>query len=414
MNAVTQMEPASSSDVSRLIAARNKRTARSASNDAAQRVRELKASGRSIVNLTAGEPDFETPEHIREAAIAAIRRGETRYTSVDGTPKLKEAVIEKFSRENGLTFKPNNIIVGSGAKHVIFNALLATVEELDEVIVPVPRWVSYPDMVRFAGGTPIEVDCSGNNGFKLTPAALDEAITERTKWVVFNTPNNPTGSVYTGDELRALADVLKRHPQVWVLTDDIYEHILFDGRDFETMASAAPDIAHRVLTINGVSKAYAMTGWRIGYAAGPAELISEMSKIQTQSTSNPCSVSQAAAAEALTGPQEVVARNAAEYQARRDLVVGELSAIDGIECHKPDGAFYVLPSCAGLLGRRTASGRIIATDRDLVNHFLDHGVAGIAGAAYGCEGHFRLTTAASREQLSEGCKRIKEACAALE
>ncbi len=378
----------------------------SPSNLAAQRARELKASGRDIVNLGQGEPDFPTPDHVIEAAHKAMRDGQTRYTTVDGTPELKAAVIEKFSSENGLAFSAGNITVGTGGKQVIFNAMMATLDPGDEVIIPAPYWVSYPDMVLFAEGTPVRVATLPKNGLKLTPEALEAAITARTKWLILNSPSNPSGATYSADELRSLAAVIERHPQVWVLVDDMYEHILFDGRRFATMAAVSPQLAARTLTVNGVSKTYAMTGWRIGYAGGPAELIRAMGKIQSQSTSNPSSVSQAAALAALTGPQAIVRERCAEFEARRDRFHPRLDAIPGLECAKPDGAFYFYPSCAGLMAKRTPQGKIISNDEDVALYLLDAGVSLVHGAAYGLSPYFRVSFATSVDNLEEACRRI--------
>lgn len=383
--------------------------ASSASGAAAQRARELLASGRSIMNMTAGEPDFDTPASIREAAVAAMARGETRYTTVDGTPALKEAVRRKFSRENGIDYGADEVMVSSGAKQVIFNAILATVNEGDEAIIPVPSWVSYPEMVRFAGGKPVLVACEQSQAFKLQPAQLEAVITPKTKWLMLNSPSNPTGAVYSDAELKALGEVLQRHPQVLTLCDDIYEHLLFDGVKFSTVAQAVPELKQRVLTVNGVSKAYAMTGWRIGYAGGPAPLLREMRKIQSQSTSNPCSISQAGALAALTGPQDFIAANAAEFQARRDIVVNVLNDIPGMACAQPQGAFYVFPSCAAFIGKTTPEGKCIQNDSDFVAYLLEQGVAAVAGKAYGLSPHFRLSFATSRQTLVEACRRIRVA-----
>nr|WP_266064591.1 pyridoxal phosphate-dependent aminotransferase [Brucella intermedia] len=395
------------------MAKRVQRTGRSASNMAAQKARELIQSGRSVINMTAGEPDFDTPEHICAAGIEAIARGQTRYTTVDGTPELKQAIVDKFKRENNLSYTTKEVMVGCGAKHLIFNAFMATVEEGDEVVIPTPCWVSYPDMTRFAGGTPVMVACCADDDFKIKPEQLERAITTRTRWLVLNSPNNPSGSIYSAEELAALGGVLERHPHVLVMMDDIYEHLIFDGLKFATMAEAAPAIADRTLTINGVSKAYAMTGWRIGYAAGNAQLISQMSKIQTQSTSNPCSISQAASVVALNGPQNHIEIFRGRYQARRDMVIEALNQISGISCRKPHGAFYVFPTCTDIIGKKTPEGTIIQDDKELVLYFLENGVAGIAGSAYGSSGHFRLSIAASDEELEEGCRRVKTAIEAL-
>lgn len=381
---------------------------------AGQKARELRASGRDILSLTAGEPDFETPEHIKEAAARAMAAGQTRYTDVGGTPALKEAIAAKFRRENGLTYAANEIIVGTGAKQVIFNALMCTVASGDEVIVPAPYWVSYPDIAMLAGGVPVFVACPANRGFKLQPQDLERAITPRTRWLVLNSPNNPSGATYTRQELQALAEVLKRHPQVWVLTDDIYEHLVYGDAEFSTMAQAAPELKERTLTVNGVSKAYAMTGWRIGYGAAPAELIKAMVKLQSQSTSGASSIGQAAAVAALNGPQDFIAANRAAFQDRRDRIVAALNEIDGIQCHRPEGAFYVFASCSGLFGLQTPRGTTIQSSDDWIMHLLDsHNLAALQGSAYGVGSHFRLSFAASTEHLLEGCQRIARARAEL-
>jgi aspartate aminotransferase len=381
---------------------------------AGQRARELRAQGRDILALTAGEPDFETPEHIKQAAIRAMADGQTRYTDVGGTPALKEAIAGKFLRENRLRYAPGEIIVGTGAKQVIFNALMCTVAAGDEVIVPAPYWVSYPDIARLAGGVPVFVDGPAAAGFKLQPADLERAITGRTRWLMLNSPNNPSGATYTRAELLALAEVLRRHPQVWVLTDDIYEHLVYGDAPFATLAEVAPDLQERTLTVNGVSKAYAMTGWRIGYGAGPAALIKAMVKLQSQSTSGPNSIAQAAAIAALTGPQDSIATNRQAYRARRDTVVEALNAVDGIRCEVPDGAFYVFASCSALFGLRTPQGTTIADSDDWVMHLLDaQDLASLQGSAYGVPTHFRLSFAAGTGQLLEGCRRIARARAEL-
>ncbi|WP_093109613.1 pyridoxal phosphate-dependent aminotransferase [Variovorax sp. CF079] len=392
------------------IAPRLNRIKPSPSSMAGQRARELRAMGRDILGLTAGEPDFETPQHIKESAIRAMAAGQTRYTDVGGTPALKEAIAGKFRNENRLAYAPSEIIVGTGAKQVIFNALMCTVAAGDEVIVPAPYWVSYPDIALLAGGVPVFVDCTAENGFKLRPADLERAITGQTRWLMLNSPNNPSGATYTRAELQALAEVLRRHPHVWILTDDIYEHLIYGDVEFATMAQAAPDLKDRTLTVNGVSKAYAMTGWRIGYGAGPSELIKAMVKLQSQSTSGPNSIAQAAAVAALTGPQDIVAANRREYQKRRDTVVAALNAIDGIHCEVPGGAFYVFASCSELFGLRTRKGATIDSSDDWVMHLLDsQDLAALQGSAYGVPTHFRLSFAASTEQLLEGCRRIARA-----
>ncbi len=395
------------------LSARVGRIKASASNLAAQRARELKAAGRDIVNLGQGEPDFPTPDHVIEAACKAMKDGQTRYTTADGTPELKEAVAAKFARENGLAFQPANITIGAGAKQVIFNALMATLDPGDEVIIPAPYWVSYPEMVAFADGKPVRVATRPDNGLKLLPAELEAAITPRTKWLILNSPSNPSGATYGSDELRGLAAVLERHPQVWVMVDDMYEHILFDGRRFATLAQVAPQLAGRTLTVNGVSKAYAMTGWRIGYAGGPAELIKAMGKMQSQSTANPSSVSQAAAVAALNGPQEIVHQRCAEFEARRDRFLPVINAIPGLACDKPHGAFYFYTSCAGLIGKRTPQGRVLASDADVALHLLDAGVALVHGGAYGTSPYIRVSFATSMDNLDEACRRMGSAFAQL-
>ena len=378
------------------------------------KAQELKAAGRDVIGLGAGEPDFDTPANIQEAAIKAIKAGQTRYTAVDGTPALKQAIVAKFKRENNLTYAPNQISVGTGGKQVLYNALIATLNPGDEVIIPAPYWVSYPDIVVLGDGTPVAVPCSQNNGFKMRPEQLEAAITPKTKWLILNSPSNPTGAVYTHAELRALADVLLRHPDVWVLTDDMYEHLLFDNLKFTTIAEVEPKLYSRTLTLNGVSKAYCMTGWRIGYAGGPTELIKAMAAIQSQSTSNPSSVSQAAAVEALNGPQDFIAPNSAVFQERRDLVVDMLNKAPGLFCPRPEGAFYVYPSCAGTLGKKTPQGRVIENDTDFVNYLLEaEGVAVVQGVAFGLEPYFRISYATSNQVLIDACTRIQKACAAL-
>jgi aspartate aminotransferase len=374
----------------------------------------LKAAGRDIIGLSAGEPDFDTPPNIIEAAIAAMRRGETRYTDVDGTPALKQAVAAKFKRENGLDYAPGQITVGTGGKQVLFNALMATVNEGDEVVIPAPYWVSYPDIVLLAGGTPVAVPCPQNNGFKLRAEDLDAAIGPKTKWLILNSPSNPSGAAYSAAELREVADVLLRHPHVWVLADDMYEHVLYDDFKFTTIAQIEPRLYGRTLTLNGVSKAYCMTGWRIGFAGGPTELIKAMAMIQSPSTSNPRSISQAASVEALNGPKDFIPRHNAAFKERRDLVVTLLNRAPGLHCPRPEGAFYVYPSCAGTLGKRTPAGKIIASDSDFVEYLLDaEGVALVQGEAFGLSPHFRLSYATSTEALREACTRIHRACAAL-
>jgi aspartate aminotransferase len=396
------------------IADRLNRIKPSPSSMATQRARALKAAGHDVVGLTAGEPDFDTPPNVVEAVVRAMAASKTKYTDIGGTPELKAAVCDKFLRENQLTYSTSEVIVGTGGKQVIFNALMATVQKGVEVIVPTPFYVSYPDIVLLAGGTPVPVMCPPDKGFKLQPEDLERAITPRTRWLVLNAPNNPSGAVYSRQELRALAEVLLRHPHVWVLSDDIYEHVLFDGREFCTMAQVAPELKERTLTVNGVSKAYAMTGWRIGYCGAPAELIKAITKLQSQSTSNPSSIGQAAALEALTGPQGFIAERTKIFQDRRNAVVAQLNAIPGITCHSPEGAFYVFPSCAGVLGKKAPDGRVIKTDEDFVLYLLDaEKLAGVHGAAYGCAPFFRFSFATSMAVLDEGCARLKRACERL-
>ena len=375
------------------------------------RAAELRAKGRDIISLSAGEPDFDTPVHVRDAAKAAIDAGHTRYTAVDGTPSLKRAISDKFARENGLDYAPSQVTVGTGGKQILFNALMATLDEGDEVIIPAPYWVSYPDMVLLAGGRPVIVECGIDQGFRLTPEALEAAITPRTKWLILNSPSNPSGAGYDRAAMQALTEVLLRHPQVWILSDDIYEHLVFDGFEFVTPAQVEPRLKDRTLTMNGVSKAYAMTGWRIGYGAAPEALIKAMAKLQSQSTSNPCSVSQYAAEAALTGPQDYITESRAVFQRRRDLVVAGLNACPGIDCPTPQGAFYVYPSIKGLIGKTTAAGATITDDEAFANALLDEtGVAVVFGAAFGLSPHFRISYATSDEQLTEAVSRIRRFC----
>ena len=379
-----------------------------------QKARELKAQGRDIISLGAGEPDFDTPENIKDAAIRAIREGKTKYTTVDGIPELKEAIAAKFARENGLSYKPSQVNVSPGGKPVIFNAMMATLNPGDEVIVPAPYWVSYPDMVLLAGGTPVFAPTTAASGFKLKPAELEAVITPRTRWLILNSPSNPSGAAYTKDELKGLAEVLLRHPQVWILTDDMYEHLMFDDLTFWTIAQVEPALYERTLTMNGVSKAYAMTGWRIGYAAGPEPLIKLMAKVMSQSTSNPCSVSQYAAVEALNGTQDFIKPNAALFQKRRDLVVSMLNQASGLVCPTPEGAFYVYPSCEALIGRTAPSGRVIGSDRDFANELLEsEGVAVVFGEAFGLSPFFRISYATSEKVLEDACGRIQRFCASV-
>ena len=375
---------------------------------------ELKAAGKDIISLGMGEPDFDTPENIKEAAIKAIQKGDTKYTAVDGTAALKKAIIEKFKRENSLEYKASEICVSTGAKQVIYNALIASINPGDEVIIPAPYWVSYPDMVLLAGGNPVIVDSSEKNNFKISPKALEEKITEKTKWIILNSPSNPTGSCYSAAELKELADVLLRHPQVHVMADDIYEHLIFDDLKFATIAEVEPKLKERTLVVNGVSKAYAMTGWRIGYGAGPEKLMKAMSMIQSQSTSSPCSISQAASVEALNGIQDYIKTNAKLFQSRRDMVVSLLNKIDGIVCNTPNGAFYVFPSCKGLFGKKTTSGKVIENDNDFASYLLEEAlVAVVPGVAFGAPDFFRISYAASEEFLQNSMQRIADSCARL-
>ncbi len=397
-----------------LIAPRMDRIKPSPSSMATMRVRELQLAGRQVIGLTVGEPDFDTPANIIDAAIRALKTGQTRYTNVDGTPELKDAVALKFKRENGLTYARDQITCANGSKQVIFNALMATVSAGDEVIVPAPYYVSYPDMVQLAGGTVVPVDCVEATGFKLQAADLERAITPRTKWLMLNSPCNPTGAVYTAADLQPLTEVLKRHPHVWILTDEVYEHIVYDGFKSATPAQVEPALYERTLTVNGVSKAYAMTGFRIGYAGGPKELIKTILKMQSQSTTNPSSIGQAAAVEALSGPQDFLVERAQNFRARRDLVVAMLNAAPGIQCRKPEGAFYVFANISGVLGKATPHGKVIASDLDFVMYLLDAAEVGaLQGAAYGMSPYIRISYSSSTEKLQEACTRIQRACAAL-
>jgi aspartate aminotransferase len=374
----------------------------------------LKAEGKNVIGLAAGEPDFDTPQNIKDAAIAAIQSGKTKYTAVDGIPELKAAIVAKFKRENGLDYKPSQVSVGTGGKQVLFNALLATVNPGDEVIIPAPYWVSYPDIVMLAGGTPVIVQSSADNAFKLKPADLEKAITGRTKWLILNSPSNPSGAAYSRAELKAITDVLLRHPQVWVLADDMYEHLVYDDFVFTTPAQVEPKLYDRTLTMNGVSKAYCMTGWRIGYAAGPENLIKAMAKLQSQSTSNPCSIAQYAAVEALNGPQDFIAANNKVFKERRDLVVAMLNQAKGLRCATPEGAFYVYPSCAGTIGKTAPSGKVIGNDEDFVTELLAaEGVAAVHGAAFGTSPCFRISYATATSVLEDACQRIQRFCANL-
>jgi aspartate aminotransferase len=396
------------------LSSRVQRIRPSPSSMATGRVKELRAQGRNIIGLTSGEPDFDTPPHIIEAAYAAMKAGKTRYTAVEGIPELRRAICDKFKRENGLEFTPDQIVVGNGGKQIIFNALTCTVDDGDEVIVPAPYWVSYPDMTLLNGGVPVIVTCAAEAGYKMKPEQLEAAITPMTKWLILNSPCNPTGAAYTREELAALGAVIERHPHVWVMTDDIYEHLVYDDFVFTTFAQVNPQLAERTLTINGVSKAFAMTGWRLGYAGGSRPLIKAMIKLQSQSTGNASSVSQSAALAALTGPTDFIEGWRRQYQARRDLLIDKLNAIDGVHCPTPTGAFYVYPSCAGLIGKKMTTGTVIDNDSAFVMYLLDtQDVAVLQGEAYGVSPAFRISFATSIEQLEEACRRIAVACASL-
>ncbi len=378
------------------------------------KARQMKAAGLDVIGLGAGEPDFDTPDNIKQAAIEAIQRGETKYTAVDGIPELKKAIAAKFARENGLTYELNEITVGAGGKHVLYNALLATLDPGDEVVIPSPYWVSYPDIVLLSGAEPVVVETSLEDGFKLTPEALEKAITLKTKWFIFNSPSNPTGAAYSRDEIKALTDVLLRHERVWVLSDDIYEHLVYDGFEFTTPAAVEPKLKERTLTLNGVSKAYSMTGWRIGYAGGPAPLIKAIGTLQSQSTSNPSSISQWAAVEALNGPQDFLKDWVKSFKERRDVVVSMLNQAKGLSCPTPAGAFYVYPSCEGCLGKKTPKGTAIDSDGDFAAALLEEeGVAVVPGAAFGLSPFFRVSYATGMDALEDACRRIQRFCASL-
>ena len=378
------------------------------------KARALKAAGMDVIGLGAGEPDFDTPENIKEAAIRAIREGKTKYTAIDGIPELKAAISAKFKRENGIDYKPEEISVGTGGKQVLFNALMATLNPGDEVVIPAPYWVSYPEIVALAGATPVIVKTTMEGGFRLTPEALDRAITPKTKWLILNSPSNPTGCGYSWDDVKGLTDVLMKHSHVWVLTDDMYEHIAYDGFEFATPVQVEPRLKERALTLNGVSKAYAMTGWRIGFGGGPALLIKAMAKLQSQSTTNPSSISQWAAVEALTGPQDFIPKNAEIFRERRDLVVSMLNQAKGLHCPRPEGAFYVFPSCEGTLGKVSPKGKTIATDEDFVTALLEEeGVAVVHGSAFGLSPFFRISYATGLATLEEACSRIQRFCGGL-
>ena len=378
-----------------------------------QKARELKASGKDVIGLGAGEPDFDTPNNIKEAAIKAIKDGDTKYTAVDGTQILKEAIVNKFKRENNLDYTTDQITVGAGGKHVIYNLMMATLNKGDEVLIPAPYWVSYPDIVLLAGATPVAVECSEEQDFKITAKDLESKITNNTKWLIINSPSNPTGSTYSEQEIKNISQVLKRNPHVNILSDDIYEHITYGGFKFFTIAQI-PELKNRVVTMNGVSKSYAMTGWRIGYAAGPKEIIKAISKIQSQSTTNPSSISQAAAVEALNGNQDFISIRAKAFEERRDFVVNTLNSINGIKCLKPDGAFYVFPSCKNLIGKKDINGKKIENDTDFVQSLLENnGVAVVQGSAFGLEGYFRISYATSMDNLKRALKKISDFCESL-
>jgi aspartate aminotransferase len=374
----------------------------------------MKAEGKEVIGLSAGEPDFDTPDFVKDAAIEAIRSGKTKYTNVDGIPELKAAIAAKFKRDNGIDYTPKQITVNSGGKHTLFNALVATVDKGDEVIIPAPYWVSYPDIVQYAGGTPVIVLATAEQGYKISPQQLEAAITPKTRWLILNSPSNPTGAAYSALELEALGQVLLRHPHVMLLSDDMYEHIWYAQAPFATMLQLLPELYDRTLTMNGASKAYAMTGWRIGYAGGPAWMIKAMSDLQSQSTSNPCSISQWAVTAALNGPQDFLKERNAKFKERRDLVVGMLNDAPGLSCPTPEGAFYVYPDASGVIGKTTPKGRKIETDADLIDYFLDdHNVAAVHGAAFGLSPGFRISYATSSDVLRDACTRIQSACADL-
>jgi len=378
-----------------------------------QKAKELKALGKDIIGLGAGEPDFDTPDNIKQAAIKAIKDGDTKYTAVDGTPALKNAIIKKFKRENNLDYQIDQITVGTGGKQVIYNAMMATLNDGDEVIIPAPYWVSYPDIVLLAGGTPVILECNEKQGFKVNPSALEKSITKKTKWIILNSPSNPTGACYSEKEIKEIGKILEKHPDVFILSDDIYEHVMYGNFKFFTIAQI-DNLKDRVLTMNGVSKAYSMTGWRIGYAAGPKDIIKAIAKIQSQSTTNPSSISQAAAVEALNGVQDFIKDRAKSFQARRDFVVKALNAIEGIECLNPDGAFYVFPSCKGLIGKKDSKGKEIKKDIDFVQSLLENnGIAVVQGSAFGLEGFFRISYATSMENLKKALEKIDSFCKSL-
>ena len=383
----------------------------SATMTVTQRARELKSQGKDIIGLGAGEPDFDTPEHIKEAAIAAIKRGDTKYTAVDGTPELKTAIRDKFQRENNLDYNLDEISVGTGGKQIIFNAFAVTLNKGDEVVIPVPYWVTYPDVVNYFDAQPKFVECSELNNFKIKPDQLEESITPSTKWFILNSPSNPTGACYTKEEIKDIAAVLKKNPQISILTDDLYEHLIYGDTKFHTIAEVAPNLKDRVLTLNGVSKAYAMTGWRIGYAGGNKDLIKAMGKLQSQSTSNPTSISQAAAVEALNGDNSFIAERNQIFKNRRDQLLESLNNMTGISCNTPNGAFYVFPSCKEIVGKKTKDGKVISNDEDFVSALLNYaGVAVVQGSAFGLEGYFRISYATSDENLQNACERLSKFC----
>ena len=386
-----------------------KRIKPSATMAVTQKARELKAAGKDIIGLGAGEPDFDTPENIKKAAIQAINGGDTKYTPVDGTPELKKAIKAKFKRENNLDYELDEISVGTGGKQIIFNAFAVSLNESDEVIIPAPYWVTYPDVVNYFNGKPIFVQCGEESGFKITPQQLENTINQSTKWFILNSPSNPTGSCYTKNELLELANVLKKYPHVNIMTDDLYEHLIYDDNEFHTFASIAPELKERILTLNGVSKAFAMTGWRIGYAGGNASLIKAMGKLQSQSTSNPTSISQAAAVEALNGDNSFIAERAKVFKGRRDFLINEFTSMNGITCRVPEGAFYVFPSCKGVIGKVDESNNKITNDEEFTTSLLEHaGVAVVQGSAFGLEGYFRISYATSDENLKNACIRMKD------
>jgi len=397
-----------------ILAARLSRVKSSPTMAMSAKARELKAQGLDVIELSAGEPDFPTPANVVKAAEEAMARGETKYTDPDGSPAMKQAVCRKFKRDNNLDYEPSQVTIGTGGKQVLYNALMATLNEGDEAIIPAPYWVSYPDMVLLAEGTPVIVECTQENRFILQPEDLEKAITPKTKWIILNSPSNPTGAGYTHADMKKITDVLMRHPHVWVMTDDMYEHLVYDGFKFCTPAEVEPGLYDRTLTVNGMSKAFCMTGWRIGFAAGPQELIGAIRKIQSQSTSNPSSISQAASVAALDGPKDFIAEHNEVFKERRDLVCSMLNQAKGLNCPTPEGAFYVYPSCAGLIGKTTPDGKVLENDEDVVAYFLEtEGIAAVHGAAFGLSPHFRISYATSTEVLEDACQRIQRACAAV-